>query len=114
MLMTLTLIAILAGLLLGGISAGGVSLILFLSRSYRKVNNRIVIHLAQLCVAVFIVGGLISILAFAERLGFQRHSSGHYAALWAYLIACVSVLFISFRADLRWQESVGLYRKTRK
>ena len=110
--MTDTLIGMFAGLLLGCASAGAVGWCLLLTRSYREVNNRLVIRFAQLFVAIAIGGGLMLTLTLIERLGIHRHSSQLYAALWAYIIGGMSVMFFALRADIRWQKSVGLDRKT--
>ena len=83
---------------------------LLLSRSYRKVNNRFVIHLGQLSVVISIAGGLFLIQVLGEQLGTKRHSSLYYAAFWAFILGCGCVIFFSLRADLRWQKSVGLDR----
>jgi hypothetical protein len=108
---TLTLIAIFAGLLLGCASAGAVSWYLVLSRSYRAVKNRIAIRLGQLVTLVSICGGLLLIQVFEAHLGIKRHSAPYYAAVWSFLFGFICVMFLALRVDLRWQKSVGLYRK---
>ena len=109
--MTVTLIATLMGLILGCASVGAVAWCLLLSRSYRKVNNRFVIHLAQLFVVISIGGGLLLIQVFDEHLGIKRHSSPYHAAQFAYAVSAACVMFLAVRAELRWRKSVGLDRK---
>jgi hypothetical protein len=109
---TVTLIATLVGLLLGCASAGAVAWCLLFSRSHRKVNNRFVIHLAQLFVVIAIGGGLFLIQVFDDHLGIKRHSSPYYAAQFAYVISAACVMFLAVRAELRWRKSVGLDGKT--
>jgi zinc transporter ZupT len=109
---TLTLIAIFAGLLLGCASAGAVSWYLVLSRSYRAVKNRIAIRLGQLVTLVSICGGLLLIQVLEAHLRIKRHSASYYyAAVWSFLFGFICVMFLALRVDLRWQKSVGLYRK---
>ena len=78
-----------------------------LSRSHRRVNNLLAIRLGQLLVVVSIGTGLLLITAFDEDFGIVRHSSPHYATLWAFVATCASGLFFALREDLRWQKSVG-------
>jgi len=109
--MQVTLIAALAGILLGCALAGAMCWYLLLSRPYRKVNNRIAIRLGQLLALVSIGGGLLLLQVLDAQWGIKCHSSPYYAALWAYLFGWICVMFFTLRADLRWQKSVGLDRK---
>jgi hypothetical protein len=56
-------------------------------------------------------GGLLLHQVLDAPLDIKRHSSPYYAGLWAYLFVWIGVIFFALRADLRWQKSVGLYRK---
>ncbi|MGB2668350.1 MAG: hypothetical protein WAK48_30470 [Candidatus Acidiferrum sp.] len=110
--MTATLIPFLAGLLLGCAASGTVYLYLLRSRPYRKLNNRVVILLGQLLVLISVGGGLFLLLFICERLEIPRRSTPFYAAIDAYIVCSASVVFLAFRAEIRWRKSVGLDRKT--
>jgi drug/metabolite transporter (DMT)-like permease len=107
-----TVVATFAGLLLGCASAGAFGWYLLRSRSFRKMHNRFVIRLGQVLALISIGGGLFLIQVFDKYLGIKGHSPPYYAALWAYLGGFICVAFFALRADLLWQKSVGLSRKT--
>jgi hypothetical protein len=110
--MTPTLIAALAGTLLGSAFSGAVGWYLLRSRSYRMVGNRLVIRFGQVVVFITMCGGLFLLQVFDGLMGIKRHSFPYYAAIYAYLFGCCCVLFFVLRAELRWRKSVGLDRKT--
>lgn len=110
--MTVTLIIVFAGLLLGCASAALVGWSMLLSRSYRKANNRIAIRLCQFSVLISIGGGLLLIQVLERYLAVKWHSFSYYAAIWAYLTGCICVTFFALRADIRWQKSAGPEGKT--
>jgi hypothetical protein len=106
------LIATLAGLLLGSAWAGAVGWYFFLSRSYRRVRNLIVIGLGYLLVGTLGIGSLLLLISFCDLMGITRQSSSHDAALYAYTISCTCVVFFVVRAEIRWRKSIGLDDKT--
>jgi hypothetical protein len=110
--MTVILIAIFAGLLLGSAWAGAVGWYFFLSRSYRQVRNLIVIGLGYLLIGTLGIGSLLLLFSFCDFMGIARQSFSHYAALYAYAISCACVVFFVGRAELRWRKSVGIDDKT--
>ena len=109
--MTSAIIAIFAGLMLGCVSSGVVDCYLLLSRSYRKLNNRFVIHFGQLLAVISVGGGLFLLLFLSDGLGIQRRSSPYYSSLYAYAIGCVCVMFFAARKEIRWRKSSGPDRK---
>lgn len=109
--MTSAIIATFAGLMLGCVSSGVVDCFLLLSRSYRKLNNRFVIHFGQLLAVISVGGGLVLLFFLCDRLGIQRRSSPYYSSLYAYAIGFICVMFFAARREIRWRRSTGLDRK---
>jgi hypothetical protein len=110
--MMVTVVATLAGLLLGCALAGAFGWYLLRSRSYWRVQNRFVIRLGQILALISIGGGLFLIQVFDKYLGIKRYSPPYYGALWGYLGGFICVAFFALRADLRWKKSVELSHKT--
>jgi hypothetical protein len=101
---------IFAGFILACASSVAIALAFFFSRSYRQANNRVVIHVAQVVAAAVIVSLLL--MPVVERwLGVMRHSTAYYAIRWAYIAPLVCSTIFILRADFRWQQSVGMYKK---
>jgi hypothetical protein len=110
--MSVSLIATVAGFIVGCSAAGAIGLCVLFSRPYRKENNRFAIHLAQIFVVASICGSLLLIQILDGRLGVEHHSPSYYAFRGAYLIALICAVFFVLKADLRWQKSVGMGKKT--
>jgi hypothetical protein len=108
--MTVTLIVILAGFLLGCASAALIGWSMLLLRTYR--DNRIAIRLYQFSVLISIGGGLLLIQVLEQYLAVKRHSHPYYAAIWAYITGSICATFFARRADIRWKKSIGPDRKT--
>jgi len=109
--MSVSLIAIFAGFIVGSVSAGVIGVSALFSRRYRKENNRFAIHLTQAVAVTSILGSLLLIQILDGRLGIEHHSHPYYAIRWAYLITLMCAVFFILRADFRWQKLAGIDRK---
>ena len=107
-----TLIAAFAGLLFGSAWTAAVGCYLFLTRSYRRVRNPIVIGLGYLLVGTVGIGSLLLLFSLCDVMGIARQSSPRDAALCAYTLSCTCVMFFVVRSEIRWRKSVGLDNKT--
>ncbi len=110
--MTIELIAIFAGLVLGSAWTGAVAAYFVSTRSYRQARNLFVIGLGYLIVSATSLGSLFVLLSFCKRLEIERQSPQHYAALYAYALSCVCGMFFVMRAEMRWRKAAGLAGET--
>jgi hypothetical protein len=106
--MNVTLIVASGGFTVGFATGGLIWLYMLLSRPYRKIGNRIVIHVGQAFVGISGVGGLLLVQELGQRFSVERRSSSHYALLYAYVFGLLCVVVFALRAEFRWRRSVGL------
>jgi hypothetical protein len=104
--------AILLGLALGSAAGVILGLFLLLTRAARQVRNLAVIGAGYVVIGISAIGSVLLLLAISDRLSIGRHSSQHYAALYAYAIsyACGGVLAV--RGEIRWRRLVRLDDKS--
>jgi hypothetical protein len=104
--MNVTLTLITSGFAVGFASGGLIWLYMLLSRPYRKIRNRIVIHVGQAFVGISGIGGLLVVQELEQRFSIERRSSSHYALLYAYVFGLLCVVVFTLRAEFRWRRSV--------
>jgi drug/metabolite transporter (DMT)-like permease len=100
--------AILLGVALGSAAAIVLGLFLLLTRAARRVRNIVVIGVGYVVIGSSAIGSALLLLAICDRLGIGRHSSQHYAALYAYAISYACGCVLAVRGEIRWRRSVGL------
>lgn len=106
--MNVTLTLITSGFAVGFASGGLIWLYMLLSRPYRRIRSRIVIHVGQAFVGISGIAGLLVVQELEQRFSIERHSSSHYALLYAYLFGLLCVVVFTLGAEFRWRRSVGL------
>lgn len=106
--LTLMLLAISLGLVLGSWAGGVLGWFLVFTRQYRRVRNRLAIGLGYLVIGVSSVGTLLLLLRTLERMGVGLHSSQRDAAVFAYAIGYGGILLLAGRSEIKWRRSVGL------
>jgi hypothetical protein len=110
--MALTLILILLGTGLGGLSCGLVALYFVTTRAYRRARSMVVFALGYLWILATFLGSLLLLLRGQEWLGVSPHTSQDHIALYAYTASFVFGVFLVGRSEIRWRRSVGLRDKT--
>jgi hypothetical protein len=104
--------AILLGLALGSAAAIVLALFLLLTRATRRVRNVLAIGVGYVVMGSSAIGSALLLLVVSDRLGIGRHSSQHYAALYAYAISYACGCALAVRGEIRWRRSVGLDDKS--
>ena len=110
--MNTTVIFVIGGLGLGCATAGTIGSYLALSRPYRKVRNRLVIHFGQAFVVVAAVSGLLLLQRLEQFLSVTRRSSAQYDGMYAYILGLLCLTLVAMRAEFRWRRSCGLVAST--
>jgi hypothetical protein len=113
--MALTLILILLGTGLGGLSSGLLALYFVTTRAYRGARSMVVFALGYLCILGTFVGALLLMFKGQVLLsvapGSSQDSQDH-VALYAYTASLVCGVSLVGRSEIRWRRSVGLHDKT--
>jgi hypothetical protein len=109
--LSLTSIGISLGLIIGTWASGVWFGFFWLTRSYRRVRNRLVIGLGYLVLGLSTLGPLLVFLRSLERMNIRHDTIQAHAATGAYTIGFASMAALTFWSEVRWRKSVGLWKK---
>jgi hypothetical protein len=102
---SIELVCIIAGFVLGVAGTGSIAAYLFFTRVYRGTGNQYAIRLGQLLVGASFIGSFLLLTKVWEQIGILPHSSPYYASLYAFALSSGCVMFLALRAEIRWRKS---------
>jgi len=108
-----TIVAALAGLLIGCALAGATGVLFVITRTYRRTLNRLVIFATELMFVGLMIASILLVGKISSFLGIGRHSGGWSAAMAGFLTAFLGGEILIFRAEIKWRKSVGLWQRDR-
>lgn len=106
--MPLMLLVVSLGLMLGTWAVGSYGWFLWLTRSYRRQRNVLVIGLGYIVVGISFLGSLFVLLNVLERMGVGHGTPEDSAAMWAFTLVSGLLFIVVVRSELQWRRSVGL------
>lgn len=114
--MNTTFLGFSAGILIGGALSGATALLFIATRPYRRVSNRLVIHSTQLLFIALLIGSLLLLDKVGSRLGIEPHMPHTFQwfdGISGFGIAMILGMVLTFRAEIKWRKSVGLWQRSR-
>jgi hypothetical protein len=105
--MTVTILVVSLGLMLGSWGASVCGWFLSFTRSYRKERNKLVIGLCYLVTGISVLGSLSVFLDALEIMDIRHSMPQNGAAMYAYTVGLISVIVMVMRSELKWRRLVG-------
>jgi hypothetical protein len=95
--------AVLLGLVLGSCGSGVWTLFLWLTRSYRRARNFLVIGIGYIVVVVSSLSSLAILLRVLERMDVGRDTPQDSGALYAYIASFACVAALAVWSEFKWR-----------